>query len=114
MSVFFFFFQAEDGIRDYKVTGVQTCALPISVAAGTRKRSATAPAGTVVFVPRRRQAPPDRLARVVGVVGFSSSGSASAAVTMRSPEAARSAQRWICSGLPNLAIAAAPTAIELR
>src|SRR5256885_4278869 len=26
-----FFFQAEDGIRDYKVTGVQTCALPISV-----------------------------------------------------------------------------------
>src|SRR3989454_6392361 len=26
---FFFFFQAEDGIRDYKVTGVQTCALPI-------------------------------------------------------------------------------------
>src|SRR5688500_20367594 len=29
----FFFFQAEDGIRDYKVTGVQTCALPISFAA---------------------------------------------------------------------------------
>src|SRR3989454_12621743 len=28
----FFFFQAEDGIRDYKVTGVQTCALPISEA----------------------------------------------------------------------------------
>src|SRR5256885_5673528 len=27
---YFFFFQAEDGIRDYKVTGVQTCALPIS------------------------------------------------------------------------------------
>src|SRR2546426_10808888 len=26
---FFFFFKAEDGIRDYKVTGVQTCALPI-------------------------------------------------------------------------------------
>src|SRR5256885_11693985 len=26
-----FFFQAEDGIRDYKVTGVQTCALPIYV-----------------------------------------------------------------------------------
>src|ERR1039457_6996472 len=26
---FFFFVQAEDGIRDYKVTGVQTCALPI-------------------------------------------------------------------------------------
>src|SRR5215217_4151149 len=27
--VFFFFFQAEDGIRDIGVTGVQTCALPI-------------------------------------------------------------------------------------
>src|SRR6266850_3696791 len=26
---YLFFFQAEDGIRDYKVTGVQTCALPI-------------------------------------------------------------------------------------
>src|SRR6266566_6190605 len=30
----FFFFQAEDGIRDYKVTGVQTCALPIFLAGG--------------------------------------------------------------------------------
>src|SRR5256885_12288994 len=30
--MYFFFFQAEDGIRDYKVTGVQTCALPISPA----------------------------------------------------------------------------------
>src|SRR5207249_7436456 len=28
---FFFFFQAEDGIRDRNVTGVQTCALPISI-----------------------------------------------------------------------------------
>ena len=30
--LFFFFFQAEDGIRDDLVTGVQTCALPISSA----------------------------------------------------------------------------------
>src|SRR5438552_13499257 len=30
LYVFFFFFQAEDGIRDDLVTGVQTCALPIS------------------------------------------------------------------------------------
>src|SRR2546430_4708040 len=29
LYVFFFFFQAEDGIRDLTVTGVQTCALPI-------------------------------------------------------------------------------------
>src|SRR5205085_5570468 len=28
---FFFFFQAEDGIRDLTVTGVQTCALPILI-----------------------------------------------------------------------------------
>src|SRR5256885_7179033 len=33
MLVYFFFFQAEDGIRDYKVTGVQTCALPIYLGA---------------------------------------------------------------------------------
>src|SRR6266542_6461315 len=30
LSLLFFFFQAEDGIRDATVTGVQTCALPIS------------------------------------------------------------------------------------
>src|SRR6266487_5679891 len=30
VSFVFFFFQAEDGIRDGRVTGVQTCALPIS------------------------------------------------------------------------------------
>src|SRR2546422_6156224 len=30
LLLFFFFFQAEDGIRDVAVTGVQTCALPIS------------------------------------------------------------------------------------
>src|SRR3989441_7020918 len=42
--IFFFFFQAEDGIRDKLVTGVQTCALPISsaVAAPTDVPVATA------------------------------------------------------------------------
>src|SRR5688572_31654198 len=33
LLVFFFFFQAEDGIRDLTVTGVQTCALPILIPA---------------------------------------------------------------------------------
>src|SRR5690606_40495428 len=33
------FFQAEDGIRDFHVTGVQTCALPISRSANCRFRS---------------------------------------------------------------------------
>src|SRR5256885_16798653 len=37
MAGMIFFFQAEDGIRDYKVTGVQTCALPISVDHGEER-----------------------------------------------------------------------------
>src|SRR5258706_8345658 len=37
----FFFFQAEDGIRDWSVTGVQTCALPIYSASGTQTILAT-------------------------------------------------------------------------
>src|SRR5256885_16958753 len=38
LSVVIFFFQAEDGIRDYKVTGVQTCALPILLATDAYKQ----------------------------------------------------------------------------
>src|SRR5256885_6280006 len=52
VSSFFFFFQAEDGIRDYKVTGVQTCALPISrrrrwsrLSSATRVRSVSTTSG---------------------------------------------------------------------
>src|SRR5262249_58402675 len=44
-SVFFFFFQAEDGIRDWSVTGVQTCALPISLAAFASRSSTSLQAG---------------------------------------------------------------------
>src|SRR5690606_21663689 len=40
----FFFFQAEDGIRDFHVTGVQTCALPIS--AGSTSRAGGSGEGT--------------------------------------------------------------------
>src|SRR5256886_7408327 len=36
----FFFFQAEDGIRDLTVTGVQTCALPIFAAGAGERRGA--------------------------------------------------------------------------
>src|ERR1039457_3902516 len=39
LFVFFFFFQAEDGLRDYKVTGVQTCALPIYCSRSTGESS---------------------------------------------------------------------------
>src|SRR5690606_40381909 len=38
----FFFFQAEDGIRDFHVTGVQTCALPILLGLGPTLAAATA------------------------------------------------------------------------
>src|SRR5256886_5740917 len=38
---FFFFFQAEDGIRDLTVTGVQTCALPIYCHAGRMRELVT-------------------------------------------------------------------------
>src|SRR5437764_13650041 len=64
MFSFFFFFQAEDGIRDTSVTGVQTCALPISAAprgvrhAQARRRWAQAwrtPLGAAVQ-PRQPQA----------------------------------------------------------
>src|SRR5258708_37365954 len=41
MSLCFFFFQAEDGIRDDLVTGVQTCALPIFHCAGTGRVRST-------------------------------------------------------------------------
>src|SRR5688500_19379445 len=40
-----FFFQAEDGIRDYKVTGVQTCALPICKWQQMKKTGEGTPAG---------------------------------------------------------------------
>src|SRR3989441_13294074 len=53
--VYFFFFQAEDGIRDKLVTGVQTCALPISRrGAGVRAR------GDLARVPRFLEAVPGR------------------------------------------------------
>src|SRR5256885_15374806 len=64
----FFFFQAEDGIRDYKVTGVQTCALPISA----------------LVIPGEHQRAQDRfgaaglgaLARPVALIGVEGAGRA--------------------------------------
>src|SRR5437667_2997450 len=62
-----FFVQAEDGIRDRDVTGVQTCALPILAPAPTRPRSANgasearitaaAPEGPKTVAPRARPVP---------------------------------------------------------
>src|SRR5438046_7053187 len=65
----FFFFQAEDGIRDWSVTGVQTCALPICVmsvgglsakAGCAESRAASVKAGNRArgrFSDRRRRGP---------------------------------------------------------
>src|SRR3979490_3552504 len=50
VSLFFFFFQAEDGIRDKLVTGVQTCALPICSGHGGRGGRRTARHGRSVVV----------------------------------------------------------------
>src|SRR6266567_6932302 len=54
--LFFFFFQAEDGIRDLTVTGVQTCALPISILSHYRW---VEPEGLQYFRNRLAQAPRD-------------------------------------------------------
>src|SRR2546430_6988216 len=43
----YFFFQAEDGIRDLTVTGVQTCALPISPGGADRSRRVGCQAGAL-------------------------------------------------------------------
>src|SRR6266496_4170332 len=64
---FFFFFQAEDGIRDLYVTGVQTCALPISLSPSSSSAlppSCTTPAWvTCSRPPRTRRQPTGTRAR---------------------------------------------------
>src|SRR5256886_11796925 len=66
--VYLVFFQAEDGIRDLTVTGVQTCALPISGAGGRGDHPRPSPAGAghharAVGRPVRRGRPPARRRR---------------------------------------------------
>src|SRR6266508_5096900 len=72
--LFFFFFQAEDGIRDGHVTGVQTCALPISEVASLGRELGVCPrtvpppgkavasglhSGLAALQPRRRDRLPE-------------------------------------------------------
>src|SRR6267154_5692769 len=54
---FFFFFQAEDGIRDGRVTGVQTCALPISIRCGVCSAPCRRSDGTIVTMCTWRERP---------------------------------------------------------
>src|SRR2546429_9549775 len=72
--VFFFFFQAEDGIRDVAVTGVQTCALPISLAQRLCPgRRCLRPALPVRYFPRfgnRDMGLPRRLLRFAPSLGL--------------------------------------------
>src|SRR2546422_11515339 len=51
LCLFFFFFQAEDGIRDVAVTGVQTCALPISISPNDRIQYRLHPWTSFAIVP---------------------------------------------------------------
>src|SRR5690606_40483961 len=62
----FFFFQAEDGIRDFHVTGVQTCALPISRFLRQRARDEHTPplaAAQVANLPVAQVGQPNALQR---------------------------------------------------
>src|SRR6266498_5635397 len=54
---FFFFFQAEDGIRDADVTGVQTCALPISASTSRSGSDPTACTCTWTATPTANRSP---------------------------------------------------------
>src|SRR5256885_5734750 len=68
--VSFFFFQAEDGIRDYRVTGVQTCALPILPAVQT----ATIRGLAVTSLARLSDLPQVPTVSESGFAGFEASG----------------------------------------
>src|SRR2546421_2047743 len=61
LFLFFFFFQAEDGIRDLIVTGVQTCALPISYSSVPRRRAGSAWAASTI--PSTYRCAPPRTSR---------------------------------------------------
>src|SRR5256885_3926192 len=87
----FFFFQAEDGIRDYKVTGVQTCALPISV---NRVEGAAEDADGLHYIARARVSPEAGGSPQMSAASNASSSHASPTtrpLIMRSTRAARSA-----------------------
>src|SRR2546427_6468587 len=70
LRCFFFFFQAEDGIRDLTVTGVQTCALPISLGANS------------VAMERTRFLRPARAAEVATMCGSGCEASSELTQTM--------------------------------
>src|ERR1022692_3869675 len=73
-------FQAEDGIRDYKVTGVQTCALPITITSDISLLSLKhdifplkGPIGTVAMEVQWQYIGPSQVRRRTGCAGFAES-----------------------------------------
>src|SRR5690606_40878929 len=94
-SLFFFFFQAEDGIRDFHVTGVQTCALPISANLRCHHRARSHPRALGRDDPRRRGYWNDVSHRVGLWLGRSSPARQEGRVNARSEER-RVGKEWRC------------------
>src|SRR5256885_8628461 len=89
----FFFFQAEDGIRDYKVTGVQTCALPIFCRPVPPRAAWPGPA------PARPSSGAPRALRPVRAAGYGRGGGS---VPARSPVHPASRPRYATPTGPSL------------
>src|SRR5207245_6535023 len=89
---FIFFFQAEDGIRDATVTGVQTCALPISSRAACWSARSTSASGRVTD-DGAGAAPPVRLAGALLLLALSAG--AARAQRRPPPQPARSEERRV-------------------
>src|SRR2546430_11696872 len=85
--ILFFFFQAEDGIRDLTVTGVQTCALPIFFAAASGENEN---AGTRVGT-----SPVSFETRIASASPSSPSGSSTSAGAIRATSSRRSEERRV-------------------
>src|SRR6266511_3151837 len=108
---FFFFFQAEDGIRDFHVTGVQTCALPIYH--GRRQQRGGDPGRPDAAAPQARgddprPAVPRRQDRLREVLPMEDAARVrEAAVRLRSPLSKRACDRAMSKTFartPNLAL----------
>src|SRR5690606_40266652 len=98
----FFFFQAEDGIRDFHVTGVQTCALPISRNSSITTRShatawARASSRSAVTTTPLPAARPSSLTTYGGPKA-SSAAAASAGVVQTRSEERRVGKGWVTGG----------------
>src|SRR3989442_7202769 len=88
----FFFFQAEDGIRDADVTGVQTCALPISSRLGSRASACRNAARARSSWPRRNWTIPSHTSALLR-----SAGAARAVLSRAARSRASAESRWLAA-----------------